>query len=59
VLSLDIRFAGTDFVSPIAYRDAHMVESEIHDFAGSVGSIRCPTLQIHTQQQQLPGSRPR
>ena len=33
VLPLDIRFARTDFVSPIAYRDAHMVESKIQDFA--------------------------
>ena len=34
VLPLNIRFARTDFVSPIAYRDAHMVESKIQDFAG-------------------------
>ena len=59
VLPLDIRFTRTDVVSPITYRDAHMVESKIHDCAGSVGSTRCPTLQIRTQQQQLPGSRPR
>ena len=38
VLPLDIRFARTDFVSPITYRDAHMVESKIQDCAGSVGS---------------------
>ena len=34
VLPLDIRFARTDFVSPIAYRDANMVESMIQVFAG-------------------------
>ena len=27
VLSLDVRFARTDIVSPIAYRDAHVIES--------------------------------
>jgi hypothetical protein len=59
VLPLDIWFTRTDVVSPITYRDADMVESKIHDRAGSVGSIICPTLQIRTQQQQLPGSRPR
>ena len=34
VLPLDIRFARTDFVGPIAYRDANMVESMIQVFAG-------------------------
>jgi hypothetical protein len=27
VLSLDVRFAGTHIISPIAYRDAHVIES--------------------------------
>jgi len=39
VLPLYIRFARTDFVSPITNRDPHMVESKIQDCASSVGSI--------------------
>ena len=39
VLPLDIRFTRTDFVSPITYRDAHMIEPKIQDCTGSVGSI--------------------
>ena len=35
VLSLDVRFARTDIVSPIAYRDAHVIES-IHFLVQSV-----------------------
>ena len=37
VLSLDIRFAGTDFVSPIPYRNPHMIESKVQDCTGSAG----------------------
>ena len=39
VLPLDIWFARTNFVSPITYRDAHMVESKIQYCASSVGNI--------------------
>ena len=39
VLPLDIRFAGTDFVSPIPYRNAYMIESKMQDCTGSARTV--------------------
>jgi hypothetical protein len=39
VLSLDIRFAGTDFVSPVPYRNAYMIESKMQDCTSSARTV--------------------
>jgi hypothetical protein len=41
VLPLDIRLAGCDFVGPIPYRDAHVIESRVTlvDFSGASRSV--------------------
>jgi len=60
VLPLDIRFAGTDFVSPIPYRNAYMIESKMQDCTGfSANGMECALQTRRTQQLRLPESRPR
>src|SRR6266851_3806314 len=53
VLPLDIRFAGTDFVSPIPYRNTHMIESKVQDCTGSAGGVRCRRYKTRTQHWRL------
>ena len=51
VLSLDVRFAWTDIVSPIAYRDAHVIES--NTFFSRPCWVCAPIRQARTQRLQL------
>jgi len=58
VLPLNIRLVGCDFVGPITYRDAHVIESKV-DTNSSFGGGWCSVLQGRTQLPQSTESRPR
>ncbi len=57
VLPLNIRLAGSDFVGPITYGDAHVIESEEYECIFIVQS--CGVLQRRTQPPQSTESQPR